>query len=649
MMTESEPEAADVFPEPAVELARPSCSRSDGMLGAKTTEPGEGSCREPEESGNLVEESGNLAEEGGKPSEESGKPSEESGSPAVPENFSTPPVPLEAAVPGDLSQPSPSPSRPLSACCREAADQNQSPSPPTAAADTEVGIPMEVPQEEVTVEKLIVPGKSSESPEEEKGLEQEDVKDSGNVGQGPAADIPEGPGKVDSGPEKPEKGSCVGQRNATREFHSCPICSRRFLLKINFLIHQRSHSNSTPYVCVHCDRKFMSKKKIRRHLRAWAASGTCQPSEPEPRPSRTPRPTSQPQTRVANGPCQPPDAPVCPRQVPCPTSQPQASVPNGTCQPSEPGVCPSQVLCPTSQPQTWAANGTCQPLDAQVCPSQVPCPTSQPRMCVGSGTCQGSKPEECPSWTPCPMSQPQTWAANRTCQASMPEARPNQVLCPTSQPQTWAANGLCQPSEPEVCPNQTPCPPSQPQAWVANGAFQASKPEACPSHTPWPTPQPQTWAASGTHQPLNQPEVCPSQTPCPASQPQALSRDRGAVWEKPSPARCPLSPGKMLYKCSECLENFSSQSFLTVHQRQHSGRHLILCPCCNWSFTCISDFVRQHWAHAGVRPHQCGICQKTFKRFYHLKVHRRIHMRQNRPLPCAAPVPIPAGTVPGEG
>ncbi|XP_032542461.1 oocyte zinc finger protein XlCOF7.1-like isoform X3 [Chiroxiphia lanceolata] len=660
-MTESEPEAADVSPEPAVELARPSCSRGDGMLGAKTTEPGEGSCREPEESrnlveesGNFIEESGNLAEEGGKPSEESGKPAEEGGSPAVPENCSTPPIPLEAAVPGDLSQPSPAPSHPLSACCREAVDQNQSPSPPTAAADTEVGIPMEVPQEEVTVEKLIVPGTSSEGPEEEKGLEQEDVKDSGNVGQGPAADVPKGPGKVDSGPEKPEKGSCVGrpagcQRNATRELYSCPICSKRFLLKINFLIHQRSHSNSVPYVCVHCNRKFMSKKKIRRHLRAWAASGTCQPSEPEPCPSQTPCPTSQPQTQVASGTCQPPDAQVCPSQTPCLTSQPQTQVASGTCQPPDAQVCPRQVKCLTSQPQALVPNGTCQPSEPGVCPSQVLCPTSQPQMCVASGTCQGSKPEECPSWTPCPTSQPQTWAANGTCHASTPEARPNQVLCPTSQPQTWAANGLCQPSELEVCPNQTPCPSSQPQAWVANGTFQASKPEACPSHTPWPTSQPQTWAASGICQPPNQPEVCPSQTPCPASQPQALSRDRGTVWEKPSPARCPLSPGKMLYTCSECLENFSSQSFLTVHQRQHSGRHLILCPCCNWSFTCISDFVRQHWAHAGVRPHQCGICQKTFKRFYHLKVHRRTHMRQNRPLPRADPVPIPAGTVPGDG
>ncbi|NXO61885.1 ZN774 protein, partial [Phainopepla nitens] len=88
---------------------------------------------------------------------------------------------------------------------------------------------------------------------------------------------------------------------------------------------------------------------------------------------------------------------------------------------------------------------------------------------------------------------------------------------------------------------------------------------------------------------------------------------------------------KMMYTCNECLETFSSQGFLTVHQRRHSGHHLILCPCCNRSFTWVSDFVRQHWTHMGVRPHQCGICQKTFKRFSHLKAHQRIHRRQEQP------------------
>ncbi|NXB94418.1 ZNF12 protein, partial [Vidua chalybeata] len=347
----------------------------------------------------------------------------------------TAPVPLEGtAVLADLSQPTPSPPRPLSVRCQEAVGQNCS---PPAAGDAEAGIPMEVPQEEVAAEKPSMPKTPSKGLEEDKGQEEEAVKDSGNTGQDPVADIPEEPGKevtpdvhetteqADPSPGEPEKDSCVGrpmawQRNAAREFYSCPICRKTFLLKINLLIHQRGHNNWVPYVCVHCNRKFMSKKKIRRHLRAWAANGTCQPSELE--------------------------------------------------------VCPSQVPCPASHPQTWAAKGT----------------------------------------------------------------------------------------------------------------------------------------------------------------------DCGTVWQEPGPARCSLSPGKMMYTCTECRETFSNQVFLTVHQRRHSGHHLILCPCCNRSFTWVSDFVRQHWMHMGVRPHQCGICQKTFKRFSHLKAHQRIHRRQERPLTCANQVPIVA-------
>ncbi|NXG99473.1 Z354C protein, partial [Loxia leucoptera] len=397
---ESEPEAAEVFPELAVEPALQNCTSNDAPL---ETEPVERGCREPEERGNVAEKSGNLVEEI--------------------------PVPLETtAVLADVSQPTPSPPHPLSVHCQEAVGQNCS---PPAAGDAEVGIPMEVLQEEVAAEKLSMPKTPSKGLEEDKGQEEEAVKDSWNTGQDLVADIPEEPGKevtpdvhkmteqADSSPEEPEKDSCVGrpmawQRNSAREFYSCPICRKTFLLKINLLIHQRGHNNWVPYVCVHCDRKFMSKKKIRRHLRAWAANGTCQPSELE------------------------------------------------------------------------------------------------------------------------------------------------------------------------------------------------------------------------------------VQTLCPSSQPQAPSRDCGTVWQEPGPARCSLPPGKVMYTCTECPETFSNQIFLTVHQRRHTGHHLILCPCCNRSFTWVSDFVRQHWMHMGVRPHQCGICQKTFKRFSHLKAHQRIHRRQERPFTCANPGPVVA-------
>ncbi|KAF1625179.1 Zinc finger protein 7, partial [Eudyptes filholi] len=439
---ESDLEGADLSPELAVEPDHPRCASDDGLLEVKTKEPCEGNCRDPEESGSLAVTVNCRAREWLAHPADERDPGPLPGC-ISPSSITAPlafaaRVPHEAtAVPADLSQPTPSPSAPLSTCCCEAVDLNWSPSPPPAAADAEVGIPMEVLQEEVAVEKPAVP----ETPS--KGLEEEDVKDSGNGGQGPAADVAEEPGKeaipdvcrataqADPGCAvaslgEPVAGSCMGrtaacQRNSTREkFYSCPVCRKNFLLKINLIIHQRSHSNWVPYICVHCDRSFMSKRKIRHHLQARAAKGFCQPLEAE---------------------------------------------------------------------------------------------------------------------------------------------------------------------------------------------------------------------------------ECSSQAPCPASQPRALSRDCGTVWGKPGPNRYPLPPGKMMYTCNECMENFSSQSFLILHQRQHTNRHLILCPCCNRTFTWASDFVRHHRTHTGERPYQCGVCQKAFKRRYHLIVHQRIHMRQKRPYPCRDQLPMPVAPV----
>ncbi|NXT47863.1 RBAK protein, partial [Pluvianellus socialis] len=284
---EPHPEGADASPEPAaVPFSSPEPGRPSGNapLEVRTKECCEGNCRDPEESGSLV----------------------------VAPNCNAPHVPQEAsAVPAAPSQPTPAPSCPLSTCWREAVNPSRSPSPPATAADAEVGIPTEVPQEEVAVEEPVVPETPSKS------LEKEDVKDPGNGGQGPAADVPEEPGKEAipdvcgaaartdpscgvASPGEPVEGSCVSrtaacQRNSTREkFYSCPVCRKTFLLKINLVIHQRSHSTWVPYVCMHCDRSFMSKKKIRRHLRARAAKGFCQPSEAEECSSRAPCLASQP-------------------------------------------------------------------------------------------------------------------------------------------------------------------------------------------------------------------------------------------------------------------------------------------------------------------------------------------------------------------
>ncbi|KAM6421822.1 zinc finger protein 777-like isoform 2-T2 [Rhynochetos jubatus] len=408
---ESVPEGRDESPEQAVGLDPPSRASNDVPLEMKPAEHSDGNREDLEESGSL----------------------------AVTADCDTPQVPPEAsgAVPADPDQPPLSPSCPPSACCYETANPNPSPSPP-AAADAEVGIPTEEPREDVAAQKPTEP----EMPLE--GVGEQAAENSGSGERGPAAAVPQEPDK-EAMPEIPEatpkvdascavassgqsvEGSCVGrtalcQRNSTREkFYSCPVCMKNFLLKINLIIHQCSHRNRAPYICAHCNRTFLTKKKIGCHL----------------------------QTRARKGFCQPPEA------------------------------------------------------------------------------------EECSNLTPDPASKPPT---------------PPTVRCNT-------------------------------------------------------------------------------------------------LWGKLGPNSYPLPPGKVTYKCKECLESFSSQTLLVLHQHRHTNHPLILCPCCNQSFTWASEFVRHHWTHTGEWPYQCSTCQKTFKRRYHLVLHQQMHVRPDRPYPFRNQPPKPAAPV----
>ncbi|XP_025900053.1 zinc finger protein 250-like [Nothoprocta perdicaria] len=136
-------------------------------------------------------------------------------------------------------------------------------------ADAVVGIAAETQRAEGAAEKLPTP----EVPLEK--LEEEDDRNSGNDGWDAVSDAPEDAGTFVESSCASRTAACQ-RGNSRNKFYVCPVCSKSFLLRINLLLHQRSHW--VPYMCTHCGGSFTSKKQIQHHLHAPYTCGECMES-----------------------------------------------------------------------------------------------------------------------------------------------------------------------------------------------------------------------------------------------------------------------------------------------------------------------------------------------------------------------------------
>ncbi|XP_050798511.1 zinc finger protein 777-like isoform X9 [Gopherus flavomarginatus] len=76
----------------------------------------------------------------------------------------------------------------------------------------------------------------------------------------------------------------VCQRNRPRDrLHPCTECGKSFRLKINLIIHQRSHANGGPYECPECDISFASKQHLALHQRIHTGERALAPGLGESR------------------------------------------------------------------------------------------------------------------------------------------------------------------------------------------------------------------------------------------------------------------------------------------------------------------------------------------------------------------------------
>ncbi|XP_030894738.1 zinc finger protein 597 isoform X1 [Leptonychotes weddellii] len=95
----------------------------------------------------------------------------------------------------------------------------------------------------------------------------------------------------------------------------------------------------------------------------------------------------------------------------------------------------------------------------------------------------------------------------------------------------------------------------------------------------------------------------------------------------------PGEEAKNLYKCPECDESFSDNSYLVLHQKTHSGEKKYKCGDCGKIFNHRANLRTHRRIHTGEKPYKCAECGSSFRQHSHLSRHMNIHIKE-KPHRC---------------
>ncbi|XP_008573161.1 PREDICTED: zinc finger protein 597 [Galeopterus variegatus] len=92
----------------------------------------------------------------------------------------------------------------------------------------------------------------------------------------------------------------------------------------------------------------------------------------------------------------------------------------------------------------------------------------------------------------------------------------------------------------------------------------------------------------------------------------------------------PWEEAKTVYKCSECDQSFTDNSYFVLHQKIHSGGKKYKCGDCGKIFNHRANLRTHRRIHTGEKPYKCAECGTSFRQPSHLSRHMNSHVKEKR-------------------
>nr|XP_006984771.1 zinc finger protein 597 isoform X1 [Peromyscus maniculatus bairdii] len=95
----------------------------------------------------------------------------------------------------------------------------------------------------------------------------------------------------------------------------------------------------------------------------------------------------------------------------------------------------------------------------------------------------------------------------------------------------------------------------------------------------------------------------------------------------------PWEEAKNVYKCPDCDQSFSDNTYLVLHQKIHSREKRYKCNTCEKTFSHRTNLRTHKRIHTGEKPYKCTKCAASFRQQSHLSRHMNSHIKE-KPYTC---------------